>query len=108
MKKLTMGLFAAAAMLIAVPEAMAGHHGKCNDGLRLAAGIVNLAKEIAEPAMQVVYAPPPVVVAPPPPVVVAPPPPVVYHKPEPPKVYRPQHRPAKPHKPQPPRGGRRR
>ena len=100
MKKLTIGLFAAAAMLIAVPEAMAGHHGKCNDGLRLAAGIVNLAKEIAEPAMQVIYAPPPVVVAPPPP--------VVYHKPEPPKVHRPQHRPAKLHKPQPPRGGRRR
>ena len=100
MKKLTIGLFAAAAMLIAVPEAMAGHHGKCNDGLRLAAGIVNLAKEIAEPAMQVVYAPPPVVVAPPPP--------VVYYKPEPPKVHRPQHRPVKPHNPQPPRGGRRR
>ena len=112
MKKMTIGLLAAAAMMLTVPEAVAGHHGKHhekgNDGLRLAAGIVNLVKEIITPAPQVVYAPQPAVIAPPPP------PPVhrkpvyrkpVYRKPEPP---RPHHAPAKPHKPQPPRGGHKR
>ena len=57
MKKMTIGLFAIAAMLVAVPEAMADHHGKHhgkgNDGLRLAAGIVNLVKEIVAPAPQI-------------------------------------------------------
>ena len=108
MKKMTIGLLAVAAMMLTVPEAVAGHHGKHhekgNDGLRLAAGIVNLVKEIITPAPQVVYAPQPAVIAPPPP-----PPPVhrkpVYRKPEPP---RPHHAPAKPHKPQPPRGGHKR
>ena len=104
MKKMTIGLLAAAAMMLTVPEAMAGHHGKHhekgNDGLKLAAGIVNLVKEIIAPAPQVVYAPQPAVIAPPPP-------PPVYRKPAPPKPHK-QHKPAKPAKPQPPRGGHKR
>ena len=67
MKKMMIVLVGMTAILVAVPETMAGHHGhkdKGNDGLRLAAGIVNLVKYAITPAPQVVYqpAPPPVVV----------------------------------------------
>ena len=83
MKKMMFVLLGAAAMLFAVPETMAGHHDhhKGNDGLRLAAGIVNLVKEIIAPAPQVVYAPPAAVMAPPPPRVHRPEPPRKNHKP---------------------------
>ena len=67
MKKMMIVLVGATAMLAVVPETMAGHHkDKGNDGLRLAAGIVNLVKQAIAPAPQVVYQP-------------APPPPVVHH-----------------------------
>ena len=108
MKKMTIGLFAVATMLVAVPEAMADHHGKHhgkgNDGLRLAAGIVNLIKEIVAPAPKVVYAPPPTVIAPQPHVYRKPEPP---KPPKPPKPHRDPRKGAK-HKPQPPRGGHKR
>ena len=68
MKKLWIGLIAAALMLAMVPETMAGHHGhrreKGNDGLRLAAGIVHLVREVIAPTPQVVC-PAPAVIAPP-------------------------------------------
>ena len=80
MKKFWIGLMGMTAMLIVVPETMAGppkgHHGEHNEGLALAAGIVHLVKEIITPPRPVVVAPQPapVVVAPQPaPVVVAPP-----------------------------------
>ena len=95
MKKMMITLLAAAAMLIAVPETMAGHHGhqrdKGNNGLKIAAGIVNLVKNIVAPAPQVVYTPPAAIVPPPPPR-------HEYRRPAPPK---PHHKPAKPNKPQP-------
>ena len=88
MKKLLIGLAGAAVMFTAIPEAAAGphhhrgHHHRGNDGLRLAAGIVHLVKEVVAPA-PVVVAPAPVVVAPR----------VVYHRPLPPRHH---HRPAPP------------
>ena len=96
MKKMMFVLLGAAAMLFAVPETMAGHHDhhKGNDGLRLAAGIVNLVKEIIAPAPQVVYAPPPAVITPPPP------PPKV-HRPEPPRKNHKPNRPAPKMQPKP-------
>ena len=64
MKKMMIVLVGMTAMLAVVPETMAGHHkDKGNDGLRLAAGIVNLVKYALTPTPQVVYQP-----APPPPV----------------------------------------
>ena len=87
MKKLCIGLIGAAAMLAVVPETMARpHHGHHNDGLALAAGIVNLVKAVIAPTPVVVAPPPPpapVVVAPAP-VVVTPPPPR-HHRPAPPR-----------------------
>ena len=80
MKKFWIGLMGMTAMLIVVPETMAGppkgHHGEHNEGLALAAGIVHLVKEIITPPRPVVVAPQPapVVVAPQPaPIVMAPP-----------------------------------
>ena len=110
MKKLMITLLGAAVMLIAVPETMAGHHGRCrdkgNDGLRLAAGIVNLVKEVIAPAPQAVCAAAPRVVYTPPATVIVPPR-HNYRRPEPPR-----HHMHKPHKiqpkPQPKRGGHRR
>ena len=116
MKKKIMILLGAAAMLFAVPETMAGHHGhrpdKGNDGLKLAAGIVHLVKEAITPAPRVIYAPPERVAAPPParviappPVrVVAPPPKPAYHRPAP--VVRRQQEPKRNHPPR--HGGHRR
>lgn len=79
MKKLWIGLIAAALMLAMVPETMAGHHGhrreKGNDGLRLAAGIVHLVKEIIAPAPTVIVPQAPAIV---------PPRPVYHHRPAPP------------------------
>ena len=97
-------LLGAAAMLIAVPETMAGHHGhhrdKGNDGLRLAAGIVNLVKEIIAPTPNVVYTAPATLVVPPR---------NVYRRPEPPKRHKVHHRPQpEKHKPQPKRRGHKR
>ena len=93
MKKMMIAFVGMAAMLVAVPETMAAPHGdkhhKGNDGLRLAAGIVHLVKEVINPA--------PVVIAPPRPVVVTPPRPVIV-KPEPKR-----HTPPRQHKPAPPR-----
>ena len=90
-----------AAMLVAVPETMAAPHGgkhhKGNDGLRLAAGIVHLVKEVINPAPVVIAPPRPVVVTPPRPVIVTPPRPVIV-KPEPKR-----HTPLRQHKPAPPR-----
>ena len=127
MKKFVIGFLGAAIVLAAAPEAAAGHHGKHhNEGLHLAAGIVNLVKAVFTPAAPVVVAPQPVVVAPPAapvavapqPVVVAPPPPpvvvapqpVVVAPPPPPVIIR---HPAYHHRPapavrhhNPPRGGR--
>ena len=100
MKKVWIGMIGAAAMLAFVPETMARpHHGHDNDGLALAAGIVNLVKSVIAPAPKVVVAPAPapVVVTPPPPpapVVVTRPAPVVVAPPPP------RHR-----HPAPPRGG---
>ena len=67
MKKLIVGLLGTAAMLVVVPETMAKphHHDHDNDGLNLAAGIVNLVRAVIAPAPVVVKQP--VVVAPPPP-----------------------------------------
>ena len=86
MKKLCIGLIGAAAMLAVIPETMArphhGHHH--NDGLALAAGIVNLVRTVVAPAPVVVAPPPqPVVVAPAPVVVTPPPPPPVVVAPAP-------------------------
>lgn len=95
MKKLTVGLLGMAAMLIVVPETMAaphgGRHGKGNEGLRLAAGIVHLVKEAITPAPQRV-----IVQRPRPAVIVPPRHAVKYHKPKP-------HTPPRKHKPAPPR-----
>ena len=120
MKKIIIGLVGAAAMLTVMPEAMARPHHRHhdNDGLRLAAGIVNLVKTVVAPAPVVVApAPAPVVVAPAPaPVVVAPAPAPVVVAPNPVVVPRrvvvvppPRHRAAPPrhHRPAPPRGGHR-
>ena len=90
MKKMMIALVGMTAILVAVPETMAGHHGhkdKGNDGLRLAAGIVNLVKHALTPTPQVVYQPAP--------------PPVVVHKPavivkEHHKHYQPKRRPEPP------------
>lgn len=112
-------LLGAAAMLFAVPETMADHHGhrpqKGNDGLKLAAGIVHLVKEAITPAPRVIYAPPPaqVVVAPHPVRVVAPPPVRVVTPPPPkPAPHRPapvvRHHQAPKHNPPPQHGGHRR
>ena len=111
MKKVWIGMIGAAAMLAFVPETMARpHHGHDNDGLALAAGIVNLVKSVIAPAPKVVVAPAPapVVVTPPPPpapVVVTPPPPpapVVVTRPAPVVVAPP---PPRHRQPAPPRGG---
>ena len=115
MKKLCIGLIGAAAMLAVIPETMArphhGHHH--NDGLALAAGIVNLVRTVVAPApvvvapppQPVVVAPAPVVVAPPPPPVVVAPAPVVVTRPAPIVVTPPRHhRPVHP-RPAPHRGG---
>ena len=62
MKKVWIGMIGAAAIFAAIPETMAhpgGHHK--NDGLALAAGIVNLVKAVVAPT-PVVVAPAPVVV----------------------------------------------
>ena len=68
MKKLMIALIGTAAMLLTVPETFAGnhrHHRKAdNDGLRLAAGIVHLVREVIAPTPQVVC-PAPAVIAPP-------------------------------------------
>ena len=106
MKKMMIGLVGMAAIFAAVPETMAGNHSGGNDGLRLAAGIVHLVKEVLAPAPAVVAAPAPIVVAPPPrPVVVTPPRPVVVTPPRPvivkpqPRKFAKQHRkPAAPRK----------
>ena len=100
MKKMMIVLLGAAAMLFAVPETFAGHHGhhKGNDGLRLAAGIVNLVEAAITPAPQVIYAPPALAIAPPPP--------VIHHRPAPQKRRHEIRRPAP--KPQPKRGGHKR
>ena len=122
MKKFVIGFLGAAIVLAATPEAAAGHHGKHhNEGLHLAAGIVNLVKAVLTPApavvvaqtpQPVVVAPPaaPVVVAPQPVVVAPPPPPVVVTQPPPPVIIR---HPAYHHRPapavrhhNPPRGGK--
>ena len=98
MKKMMIGLVGMAAIFAAVPETMAGNHCGGNDGLRLAAGIVHLVKEVLAPAPAVVAAPAPVVVAPPPrPVVVTPPRPVIA-KPQPRKPAKQQRKPAAPRK----------
>ena len=96
MKKLTVGLLGMAAMLIAVPETMAAPHGgrheRGNEGLKLAAGIVHLVKDVLAPAPQVVVPPPP------PQVIVPPRPAVIHHKPKPhtpPRKAKPAPRPAK-------------
>ena len=95
MKKLTVGLLGMAAMLVVVPETMAaphgGRHGKGNEGLRLAAGIVHLVKEAITPAPQrvIVQRPRPAVIVPPRHV-------VTHHKPK-------HHTPPRKHKPAPPR-----
>ena len=92
------GLVGMAAIFAAVPETMAGNHSGGNDGLRLAAGIVHLVKEVLAPAPAVVAAPAPVVVAPPPrPVVVTPPRPVIV-KPQPRKFAKQHRKPAAPRK----------
>ncbi len=93
MKKLTVGLLGMAAMLVVVPETMAaphgGRHGRGNEGLRLAAGIVHLVKDV--------IAPRPAVIVPHRPAVIVPPRHAVkYHKPKP-------HTPPRKHKPAPPR-----
>ena len=50
MKRIMIGLLAGGAVLFVVPEAMARpHHHRDNDGLRLAAGIVNLVKTVVTP-----------------------------------------------------------
>ena len=106
MKKLIIGILGAGIVLAAAPEAAAGHHrGHHNEGLHLAAGIINLVKAVFTPAPPVVVAqtPAPVVVAPQPaPVVVTPPaPPVIVRQP----AY--HHRPAPaPRHHNPPRGGK--
>jgi hypothetical protein len=94
MKKMMIAVVGMAAMLVAVPETMAAPHGgrhhRGNDGLRLAAGIVNLVQQVINPA--------PVVIAPPRPVVIAPPRPIIV--PQRPVKHA---SPRKAHKPQPPR-----
>ena len=89
MKKMMIGLVGMATVMFAAPETMAAPHGhkhdRGNDGLRLAAGIVHLVKEVVAPT-PVVIAPPPAVVTPRP-IVVAPPPavkaPARHHRVEP-------------------------
>ena len=72
MKKMMIGLVGMATVMFAAPETMAAPHGhkhdRGNDGLRLAAGIVHLVKEVVAPTPAVVT-PRPIVVAPPPAVV---------------------------------------
>ena len=103
MKK-TAKLMTLAAVMVVGTAAFAGpakpprHHDGGNDGLRLAAGIVNLVADVLRPAPVVVTTPPP----PPAPVVVtrpAPPPPapVVVTKPAPHRQVKPApHRQVKP------------
>ena len=58
MKKIMIGLLGTAAMLVVVPETMAKDHHH-NEGLHLAAGIVNLVKAVIAPTPVVVTPPPP-------------------------------------------------
>ncbi len=98
MKKMVIGMIGMAAILVAVPETMAGNGHRDrggNEGLRLAAGIVHLVKEV--------IAPTPVVVTPAPVPVVAPAPRVVIQKHrfyEPPRRREPprRHKPERPGK----------
>ena len=92
MKKMMIGLVGMAAIFAAVPETMAGNHCGGNDGLRLAAGIVHLVKEVLAPTPAVVTTPTPIVVAPPAPVVVTPPVRPVVVTPRRPVIVKPQRR----------------
>ena len=75
------GLLGTAVLFVNVPETMAKGHHHHNDGLHLAAGIVNLVKAVITPPAPVVVVPPPA----PRPVVVTPPPrPVHHNRPAPP------------------------
>ena len=98
MKKMMIGLVGMAAVMLAVPETMAAPHGRKhdrgNDGLRLAAGIVHLVREVIAPTpvvvpqyQTVVTTPRPAVITPRPVVVRAP---QRNHRYEPPRKPAPQ------------------